>query len=200
MRAALSPALVLLAAPAVAQDGPSFDCAKAESSAEELVCADADLATLDRRVADRYVAALEVIRGLDSGAAEAEDDLRATQRGWIGGRDECWKAEDLRDCVAWSYQRREAELVTQWTLEDPVSTVEYLCEDQSAFAVMIFETELPSLRIERGDRISTATLSPTGSGARYDAEFGAFLWMQGDEAIYRSPDPDGVETTCRVAG
>ena len=189
---------VLLAGPAWAQEGPSYDCSKAESSAEELVCADAELAALDRRVADRYAASLEVIRGLDTGAAEAEGDLRATQRGWIGGRDECWKAEDLRDCVLWSYQRREAELVTRWMLEEPVNTAEYMCEDNSSFFVMVYETELPSIRIERGDTISTATLSPTGSGARYDGDFGEFLWMQGDEATYRSADPEGAETTCTV--
>ena len=190
--------LACLAVPALAQDGPSFDCAKAESAAEELVCADPELAALDRRVADRYAAALEAIRGLDTGAEEAEADLRAWQRGWIGGRDECWKAEDRRDCVLFSYQSREAELVTQWLLEEPVNTVEYMCEDRSSFVVMVFDTELPSIRIERGDTISTGTLSPTGSGARYDANFGEFVWMQGDEAIYRAPDPDGAETACTV--
>ena len=190
--------VVLLAGPAWAQEGPSFDCSKAESSAEELVCADAELAALDRRVAERFAAALEVIRGLDTGAEEAEAELRAWQRGWIGGRDECWKAEDLRECVLFSYQSREAELVTEWMLEESVNTVEYICEDNSSFFAMFFATELPSVRIERGDTISTGILSPTGSGARYDANFGEFLWTKGDEAIYRSPDPDGVETDCTV--
>ena len=40
-----------------AQEGPSFDCAKAESGAEKLICEDAGLARLDRRVAERYAAA-----------------------------------------------------------------------------------------------------------------------------------------------
>ena len=74
-----------IAAPVVAQEGPSFDCAKAGTSAEEMVCADADLARLDRLVADRYAAAMAAARGLDAGADEAEAELRAYQRGWIKG-------------------------------------------------------------------------------------------------------------------
>ena len=38
--------LALIATAAAAQDGPSFDCARAESSAEELVCSDPALAAL----------------------------------------------------------------------------------------------------------------------------------------------------------
>ena len=71
----------LMAAPIFGQASPSFDCSKAESSAEKLVCEDAELARLDRLGADRYAAALDAVRGLDSGASEAEDQLRASQRG-----------------------------------------------------------------------------------------------------------------------
>ncbi len=85
MRRALALLALLLAAAAVqAQDGPSFDCDRAETVAEQLVCADPALAALDRRIAARYAAALDIVRGLDADAAEAEATLRAVQRGWIG--------------------------------------------------------------------------------------------------------------------
>jgi uncharacterized protein len=119
--------LVLAPLPAQTQEGPSFDCAKAESAAETLVCEDAGLAALDRLVADRYAAAFSVAGGLDAGAQQAVDELRAYQRGWIKGRDDCWKASDLRAsdlgaCVEAAYLRREGELVAQWLLEEPTGT------------------------------------------------------------------------------
>ncbi len=40
---------VVVAVPALAQDGPSFDCSKAQSAAEQLICTDADLAALAAR-------------------------------------------------------------------------------------------------------------------------------------------------------
>lgn len=187
-----------IAAPVVAQEGPSFDCAKAGTSAEEMVCADADLARLDRLVADRYAAAMAAARALDAGADEAEAELRAYQRGWIKGRDECWKADDQRACVEASYQRREAELVATWMLEEPTNTAFWACGGNPANEVvtMFFDTDLPSLRFERGDSIDVGVLTRTASGARYDGSFGRFIWIKGNEATYRDPDPDGTEYRC----
>lgn len=198
MRVPISCALALIAAPALADEGPSFDCAKAGTTAEELVCADPELARLDRLVADRFGAALEAARGLDTGAAEAEAELRAYQRGWIGGRDDCWKADDPAGCVGAAYLRREAELVATWMLAEPTATAFWACGGNPANEVvtMFFDTERPSLRFERGDSVDTGLLSPTGSGARYFGSFGRFIWIKGDEAMYRDPDPDGTEYQC----
>jgi uncharacterized protein YecT (DUF1311 family) len=184
--------------PALAEEGPSFDCAKAESDAETLVCEDVDLAALDRLVADRYAAALAVAEGLDAGAQQAVDDLRAYQRGWITGRDDCWKAEDLRACVEAAYLRREGELVAQWLLDEPTGTAFWTCggNPSNEVVTMFFETTLPSVRFERGDTIDTGSLSPTASGSRYDGSFGRFIWIRGNEATYREPDPDGTEYQC----
>jgi uncharacterized protein YecT (DUF1311 family)/membrane-bound inhibitor of C-type lysozyme len=194
--------LLCFAAPqASAQSGPSFDCAKAQGDAEVLVCEDAELAALDRLVAERFAAALETVRGLDSGAAAAEDELRAIQRGWIKGRDECWKAHDLRDCVEAAYLRREGELVALWILDEPTGTAFWACGGNPANEVvtMFFDTALPSVRFERGDSIDAGSLSPTASGARYDGSFGRFIWIKGDEATYREPDPDGTKYRCVLA-
>ena len=192
--------LSLFSAPLFGQADPSFDCRKAASSAEKLVCEDADLARLDRLVADRYAAALDVVRGLDSGASEAEDQLRALQRGWIKGRDECWKASDLRDCVESAYLRREGRLVAQWLLEEPTGTAFWACDGNPANEVVtyFFDTELPSVRFERGDTVDTGSLVPTASGSKYEGSFGRSIWIKGEEAIYREPDPEGTTYECRV--
>lgn len=202
MQRSLAVLLCLAAAiPAASQEGPSFDCAKAEHEAEILVCEDPGLAALDRLVAARYAAALTVIRGLDAGAAEAEDTLRATQRGWIKGRDDCWKAEDLRDCVESAYLRREGELVARWLLQEPTGTAFWACGGNPANEVvtMFFDTTLPSVRFERGDTIDTGSLTRTASGARYDGSFGRYIWIKGDEASYREADPDGTEYSCALS-
>jgi uncharacterized protein len=191
-------ACLLVATPLLAQEGPSFDCSKAESGAEKLVCEDAALARLDRLVAARYAEAVEAARGLDVGADAALAELRTMQRGWIGGRDECWKAGDPRACVADAYTRREAELVAGWMLEPATRTVYWTCGDSPANEVvtMFFDTEVPSVRFERGDSVDVGVLTPTGSGARYDGTFGRYIWIKGDEAMYREPDPDGTEYQC----
>lgn len=180
---------------------PAFDCSKAESSAEELVCADADLAAADRRLADVYGRALAVVRGLGFGAAEAEDTLKATQRGWIGGRDDCWKAEELRDCVERAYLSREAELVALWMLQEPIAKASWVCGGNPAneVFVMYFDTPLPGIRVEYGDGIEAMQLSPTGSGTRYDGWFGRYFWEKGTEATFVWQE--GTEQNCvRAAG
>lgn len=191
---------LLIGVPAHAQDGPSFDCAKAGSSAEKLVCEDAGLAQLDRVVAGRYAAALAVIRGLDAGAQQAEADLRAYQRGWVKGRDDCWKADDLRACVELSYLRREGELVAQWMLQDPVQTAFWACDGNPANEVVtyFYDTTLPSVRIERGDTVDAGSLTPAGSGSKYEGSFGRSIWINGDQATYREADPDGTTFRCAL--
>ena len=183
-------------------EGPSFDCAQAARGAEELICSDPVLAAVDSRLAAVYADALEAARGLDAGAAEAEATLRTMQRGWIAGRDDCWKAtESPRACVEASYLRREAELVATWILRDPTATTVWTCAGNPSNAVVttFFDTPLPSVRFERGDSIDVGVLAPTASGRRYDGSFGRFIWIKGDTATYREPDPDGTELAC-VAG
>lgn len=83
---------------------PSFDCAKASSDIEKLICRDGELAELDRSLAELYSVVLKNTPG------SAQNQLKAEQRGWIKGRDDCWKADDLRTCVADEYRFRIDEL------------------------------------------------------------------------------------------
>lgn len=201
MRRFLAFVLTVFAHPAFSSDAPSFDCVKASSSAEELVCATPDLAALDVRLAERFADSIEAALGLDAGATEAEAELRATQRGWIKGRDECWKAADEEDCLRFAYLSRENELVALWMLEEPTAATVWVCDENPANEVvtMFFDTELPSVRFERGDSIDAGSLSRTASGSRYDGSFGRFIWIKGDKATYRDPDPDGTEFSCKAA-
>jgi uncharacterized protein len=83
---------------------PGFDCAKASSQVEKLICSDAELAALDRSLSDLYAV---VLRHTPAGEHR---QLKAEQRGWIKGRDDCWKDDDMRGCVASEYRTRIDEL------------------------------------------------------------------------------------------
>ncbi|MEP1596397.1 MAG: lysozyme inhibitor LprI family protein, partial [Halieaceae bacterium] len=89
--------LSVFSAPAFAV-APAFDCDKAEGEVELLICSDDDLAVLDQRLSRTYSQASANI------PAEERANFRAQQRGWIKGRNDCWKAEDVRSCVEFSYR------------------------------------------------------------------------------------------------
>jgi uncharacterized protein len=69
---------------------PAFDCAKATGEVERLVCSDGALAALDHRMTAVYGKAM---KRWPAGEAARQ---RALQRGWIKGRNDCWKASDTR--------------------------------------------------------------------------------------------------------
>ena len=130
---------------------------------------------------------------MQDGNKDALNTLRAMQRGWIKGRNECWKAQDIRDCVEAAYLTREGALVTAWMLDTPIATTTYTCAGNPAneVAVFFFDTALPSIRIEYGDSIASGTLVPAASGSKYAIDFGGLFWTQGDSAefAWREGDP-----------
>ncbi|MEE4239157.1 MAG: MliC family protein [Anderseniella sp.] len=189
-------AVSCLAAPALAQSGPAFDCSKTEHEIEDLICQDEELAGKDRKLAEVYKQAIAAMEKVDAGGPEAIKELKAMQRGWIGGRNECWKAEDKRQCAIDSYDRRTAFLQARYFLVGGGQPVFYTCNNNPADEIVatFIPTEPPSVRLERGDSLEVGILSPTASGSRYDADFGVFFWTQGDEA--RVAWPQDNEFSC----
>ena len=154
----------VFAGPAAANDGPSFDCSSVETgSIEAMICNDAELAALDRALAAAYALA----------AAKATNEhppvLKAEQRGWIKGRDDCWKAEDERACIVDAYRLRTAELQARYRLVQPTGPVFYVCNGNPADQVVatFFATDPASAIAERGDQVSFMVLEPTASGSKY---------------------------------
>lgn len=84
--------------------GPAFDCSKAQGSIEELICGSAELARLDRHLNTAYAERLAAVTPAE------KRNLRAEQRGWIKGRNECWKSSDPYQCAVGTYTDRIAEL------------------------------------------------------------------------------------------
>ena len=175
-------ALVLLAAgPDAWSQGPSFRCAGVErQSIAALVCADEGLSGLDRELAAVYSAALE------RSANEHPPVLRAEQRGWIKGRDDCWKSYEVRNCVLESYRLRIAELQARYRLVESRGPVAFICSGNDADQVLatFFETDPPSLIAERGDQVSLMYRRQSASGTRYEGR-NESLWEHRGEALVR---------------
>ncbi len=164
---------------AAAATGPSYDCAQAAvGSIEKLVCGDEALSALDRKLAQVYAAATR------KATNEHPPVLRAEQRGWIKGRDDCWKAEDRRKCVETEYLRRIAELQARYRLVQAIGPVVYACDGDPRNEVVAtyFRTDPPTLIAERGDQVSLMYLQASGSGARYRGR-NESLWEHQGEAL-----------------
>jgi uncharacterized protein len=82
---------VPVAAPA---DGPTFNCGGVQADVEKLICSDAALASLDRRLDEIFRSALAKAK------SPLALQLRQEQRGWVKGRNDCWKANGQETWIA----------------------------------------------------------------------------------------------------
>lgn len=196
--AMLSLGLIALAVPGApgmaAGKGPTFDCRKVEKgSIAERVCNDPKLSAADRKLDAVYRQAVRKAKN------EHPPLLAAEQRGWIKGRDECWKAKDIGDCIAFAYENRIAELQARYRLVKSLGPFRWICDGNPANEVIttFFKTEPPTMIAERGDETSLMFAAPAASGARYAGRNETFWEHQGEATItwgYQAP-----EMTCRPA-
>jgi len=159
-------------------EGPSFDCGKVEAgSIEEMICKDKGLSALDSKLSEVYAAASK------KAINEHPPTLKAEQRGWIKGRNECWKSDDKRKCVEDEYRLRIAELHALYRLVPGNGPVTYCCDGDQRNEVIVtfFQTDPPILYAERGDSVSLMYLQPSASGTRYQGRNEIF-WEKGGEA------------------
>lgn len=88
--------------------GPSYSCSAVQKgSAEDVICQSPSLSAMDLKLNEIFKQAL----------AKSKNDpmLKAEQRGWIKGRNECWKEKDDEPaCIARSYSERMTELHNKW--------------------------------------------------------------------------------------
>lgn len=143
-----------------AASGPSFDCAKASSRYEKMVCDTPELSALDRQLDGVFKQALA--------RSTEKDVLRAEQRGWIKGRDECWKASDVMACVRELYQVRIVELRVDRGLAPQARTVAYDCRGSDQPLTAAFYNDAPRAAIVTLGRDRAILIgAPSASGVRY---------------------------------
>ncbi len=87
--------------------GPSFDCARARTRIEHLLCSDAELAALDLKLADDFKGGLVALDDLPS-----RRQLTALQQWWLRERDaDCERAAEPKACLVLAYQMQSATLL-----------------------------------------------------------------------------------------
>lgn len=164
---------------AVNKAGPSFACDKVkEGSIEAMICGDEELSALDLKLSSVYAAASR------KAVNEHPPMLKAEQRGWIKGRNECWKSADKRECVQDEYVRRVAELQARYRLVSYNGPISYICDGNPAHEIVVtfFQTDPATLIAERGDSVSLMYLQPSGSGSKYQGRNETF-WEHHGEAL-----------------
>jgi uncharacterized protein len=171
---------ICIAAVDASAAGPSFDCKKVEAgSIEETVCKDPGLADLDVKMAEAYKeASLKAVN-------EQPPELKAEQRGWIKGRDECWKSNDKKACIENEYKLRIAELQARYRLLPAKGPVFFACDNdpRNELVVTFFQTDPPTLIAERGDSVSLMYQQPSGSGTKYQGCNEMFWEHQGEARV-----------------
>ena len=157
---------------------PSYDCNSSSlTSIETLICQDSELAMLDNQMGTIYGQAITKANN------EHPSILEAEQRGWVKGRNDCWKSDNQKQCVTESYISRITELQAQYRLVAHSKPIFYSCDNNPANEVIVtyFETTPASLIAEHGDKTSFMTIQPSGSGAKYQGQ-NEQLWEHHGEA------------------
>lgn len=158
----------------------SFDCGRARGQAQELVCADAGLAAMDREVAR-----------LASIAAEPAGQAQYDQQ-----RDNCWKADELRHCVTTAATLEIHRLRKGLQSAPPTEglsngPIPYSCTGIAGPVLATFVTgDRGGVAIEWGGDIIAIDHVPTASGARYDGRWNGqayAFWNKGREATFTVP-------------
>lgn len=89
--------LAILLLPTLAM-GASFDCGKATTRVEQLICANADLSSLDEELARGFLFEMERVK--------SPDRLKAAQKAWLVKRNDCAEVA----CIRQQYEQRIIEL------------------------------------------------------------------------------------------
>ncbi|MEG1123757.1 MULTISPECIES: lysozyme inhibitor LprI family protein [Citrobacter] len=93
-----------------ASAGPSYSCSTVDKgSMEEIICQSPSLSAMDLKLNGIYKQALV--------KSNNDSMLKAEQRGWIKGRNECWKEQDKPACLSREYSQRMTELQNKWSVK-----------------------------------------------------------------------------------
>ncbi len=166
----------------------SLECTKAKSgSILQLICNTPALTTLDHQLNSVYSDARN--KAKDEQLAQ----LIAAQRGWLKGRDDCWKADDKTACVTAEYQHRIAELQASYQLVNSVGPVRFQCGNppETPLIVTFYESDTPTLIAKLNGETSLMYQQPAASGSKYQGSNESFWEHQGEARViwgYNTPE------------
>ncbi|MEZ9594257.1 MliC family protein [Shewanella sp. 10N.261.52.F9] len=155
---------------------PSFDCQKAQGQVEILICNDQELAALDRQMSEVYQAALANI--------PASAQPKAMQRGWVKGRNDCWKSQDVRQCTLDNYQDRIRELQIEGQLIKPLNSATFDCGEYPAITAVFYTQLDPVVGVFTfAEQKILANNVRSGSGAKYQGRNFEFWEHHGEASV-----------------
>jgi len=101
-----------------------------------------------------------------------------------------------------AYRNRTARLMASFGLADSGSPTFWSCQGNPAnqFVLTFFETDPPSVRVERGDGQDVMIRTPAASGARYLGTFGKEVWVKGSEGTFIWPQSDTLSCVTMSGG
>jgi uncharacterized protein len=165
-----------------------------EATVDGLKRRDPEVAALDRKLESVFRQA----------SAKARDGmgrvLRTEQRGWKKGLGDCWKVRDsanafyatehwiatsFRECVVTQYRLRISELQSVWDLapkSKPALFVE-TANPRSGLLVTFVNAEVPTARLERGDRTGLAWLVSSGADSLYEGQNISMHFSRGELTV-----------------
>ena len=182
-RMAAKPGAPPVAAKAGRKITASFDCDVARGQAQELICADANLAAMDREAARL-------------GAGDA-----AVQADWARVRDACGKADELRLCVMANAALRIHHLRSVMPGDAAgisVGPVGFACKGLGKpLAVTFINSDPGAVAVESNGQTVALDHAEAASGARYVGRWNGeewSFWEHGGEATLTIPGK--AEMTC----
>lgn len=183
---------LLVASLAMAQEGPSFTCSeKMANSVEDLICKNPELAAQDRNLATAYGAALKK-------AGKSANTLKAEQRGWIKGRDECWKSDDKMACIRDSYSQRIVEVQAGYGLVAGKGPITFDCGSNGPISATFYQTDPSSIVAHYKGQRSLMVAVQSGSGVHYQGQNESFWEHQGEALV--TWGYGAKEMTCKKKG
>lgn len=166
-----------------AASGPfSIDCSRASGQAEQAICADRELAVMDR-----------ALSAMPSGVVDAQ---------WIAARSECSRADDLRQCLLDLYATRIADAAGGEPKNGGivVGPVSLRCGEEDVSALFI-NSEPGVVHLTLPQQRVTLPRASAASGAKYEGRVDGqpwSYWSKDREAILVRAG--GTEVACEEIG
>lgn len=182
--------------------GASFDCAKATSAVEKLICSESELSTADEELANIYDQARTY--------SASPQEFKKKQMHWIrADRDPC----QTKECIAAAYRNRIEELsapspAEEYYLEEPVTAVggpepvelgnHYVCfrvHGKASAPLIDFAVSFP----DSGQILEVVNVcGKTSKGGRLDFSFTDGFGNRG-KGTFQSSGEEGVLTLEEVS-
>jgi uncharacterized protein len=153
----------------------SFDCAKASTAVEKLICSDAKLSELDTRLAQAYRQALAT--------PAVAQRVKPDQRRWLAERNKCTDVA----CLTTAYQKRLADLAAPASAKPAARPDREPSFTAAPFISPRIINELSTWLSDHGDQIVAINLTDAQDSNRYFGDVDTKRDGAGTYVSFRTP-------------